>query len=102
MSATVDQMSAYLVVLFADPSVRPEKLTEKFPDRYRLREGAWVVNGEQQTCGDVAAVLGIGVPTPGKPESAEPTGFVARLLREDVNGYADAGLWEKLNLWMAA
>lgn len=102
MSGIVGQMSAYLVVLFADSSVRAEKLTETFPDHYRLRDGAWVVNGEQQTCGDVAAVLGIGVRTPGKPESAEPTGFVARLSPEDVNGYADAGLWEKLNLWMAA
>lgn len=92
-------MSAYLVVLFSDSSVKAEKLTGSFPDHYRLRDGVWVVSGEQQTCGDVAVELGIGGQKPDKGKSAEwPTGFVARLSPEDINGFADAALWEKLNL----
>lgn len=89
-------MNCFVVILPAESSV--EGVEDKFPECEQLADRAWVVAGEQQTCGEVQDALGIGTTAKDGPESAAyPTGIVFRV--SEVNGFAEESIWEKMRKW---
>ena len=90
-------VNIYMISLPDASTVDGAAVAKAYPENsYKIRDGIWVVASELETCGEVADAIGIGT----KPDARWPLGLVGKI--EDVNGFMEADLWEKLNVWMKA
>jgi len=66
---------------------------ENFPEHYEIQHGVWALAATNKTAGDICKMLGIHPNGDSKGRDGVVVGTSA------YNGYHNADLWEKVQLW---
>ena len=94
----INSVNRYLVILPDDSKIPPDLIEKTFQYSHAVRDTrrTWIVASNDLTCWDICSRLRIA-------DESDPsnltTGIVLKI--DEINGYADATLWQNLRAWAA-